>query len=120
MRSLIFILLVSFSVIHANFLNELFSSQSTTTSSGISFTLKAANPMNYVHKIGGSYYDSISGALDGYYYACGEIVTMFLEVSSTSTYSGSSSFVYNLDISSHSALKLKSVVNNCDVNAQWK
>jgi len=97
-------------LIQANIFRDLFSSQ---TSSGPSFSLRAAEPSKYDHtKGGGSYYEGVS-TLDGFYYACGEKASLVLLISTDSSYTGTTSTVFTIDYTAHPALKLKAVVNNC-------
>jgi len=117
MKRVLFLTILCVGLIHANFLSSLFSEESEEVQ-GLSFSLRPAGALKYNHTLGGgSYAEGTDGGLDGYYYACGEMVSMMLLVSTDSMYSQSSSAVITLDLSAHAALKPKATVNNCKSNA---
>jgi len=115
---LIFLVVLFIGAIHANIFGSLFSSEIEAGSSGLTYTAKACNPTKHNHTTGaGASYTDVTGdgSLDGYYYACGETVVLFVVISADQTYLGSASVV-SLALDTHPALTVTKVVNNCGAN----
>jgi len=118
MSRLIFLVVLFIGAIHANIFGSLFSSEIEAGSSGLTYTAKACNPTKHNHTTGaGASYTDVTGdgSLDGYYYACGETVVLFVVISADQTYLGSASVV-SLALDTHPALTVTKVVNNCGAN----
>jgi hypothetical protein len=62
---------------------------------------------------GGSACDSTVSDLNGFYYACGDRVSMFVTITTTSSYKGTSSSIVTLTFSLHPALTPRGASNNC-------
>jgi len=76
--------------------------------------MKAANPCSYDHTLGGGCYSEVvNDNMDGYYMACGDRVSVFLAVSTATTWKSTSSVIY-LTLGANSGLSVKSITNNCN------
>jgi len=75
-------------------------SLSAESAGGISFKMSAASALKYNHTTGAgaNYVDVTDGVLDEYYYACGERASVFIVVSTDSTYTGTTSTVVSLSL----------------------
>jgi len=81
-------------------------------------SLKPASPLKYNHTLGGgTWTESTEVDVDGYYYACGEKVSIFLMIKTDSTCTLTTSSILNLYFDLHPALTPKGVLNNCASNA---
>jgi hypothetical protein len=79
---------------------------------GLSFQLKAANPSNYDHNMGGGSWSDSWDYVDGYYYACGDRLSIFVKVTASSSWKGTSS-VATMYFGGHPALTIRGVSNAC-------
>jgi hypothetical protein len=104
-------------LIQANIFSDLFSSN-TEANGGLTFALKAANPLKYNHTTGtgASYTDVTDGVLDGYYFANGEKAVLFIDVSSDSSCTGTTSTVYSASYDLHPSLTVVGITNNCGIS----
>jgi hypothetical protein len=112
MNSLILLLICLLGLSQGNFLRELFYNEESQAT-GLTIDAEVAAASAYNHASGGGSYSGCASSVDGYNYACGEIVSFVILVSTDSTYTTSTSSVFTLDFTPNPALKVKAVVNNC-------
>jgi len=92
----------------------LISSLCEADNAGLSFELEAASPLLYDHTLGGgNAYDCTEPNLYGFNYACGDRISIFLVVTTSSSFKGTSSSVISLSFTGHPALSIKGISNNC-------